>query len=251
MRCLPSLKVVREHERDAVATNEQGGGGLWAGVGAGALAALVGAGIWTAFVELTGWKVGLVAVGIGFLVGYAISLAGGSHRYLPAFGALLSLAGCLAGDLLIDAREVAKAFDADTMTVAGRMATSPDLLWAVFRAGFGILDLVFWAIAAHQGWRIVAAARAERVRPAPAVGATFPTAATVYQPAPAYPPAPGYAPGYQPPAGYQPPTAHFPPSTRGFPTAAPAAREWGVNAPDPVRPPARQWGVNPPLDPPR
>ncbi|MEE9230157.1 MAG: hypothetical protein V3U86_05575, partial [Acidobacteriota bacterium] len=49
---------------------------LVAGVLAGAAGAVAGAGLWAAVTVFTGFQIGWMAVGVGFLVGYLVRLAG-------------------------------------------------------------------------------------------------------------------------------------------------------------------------------
>ena len=67
----------------------------------GAAAAAVGAGVWYGLVVMTGMLVGYVAIGVGFLVGYAIKYGAGRGAFgLQILGAVLSLLAIAAGDYL-------------------------------------------------------------------------------------------------------------------------------------------------------
>jgi hypothetical protein len=68
---------------------------------AGLFAAIVGALLWMGVDVGLDMHLGLVAIAIGALVGFAIRLAGhGSNPIFGIMGALLTLAGCFAGDIL-------------------------------------------------------------------------------------------------------------------------------------------------------
>src|SRR5262245_66169208 len=68
---------------------------------AGLLAAAVGAGLWALITIFVGFQIGWMAVGVGFLVGWAVRVAGkGRHRAFGIMGALLALSGCAVGNLL-------------------------------------------------------------------------------------------------------------------------------------------------------
>jgi len=161
------------------------GGGLVRSTAAGAVAAVVGAILWMIFVQVTGYEFGLVAVGIGFLVGQAMAATAGTSKQLPAVGAALSLIGCLLGQALTDAHFVAQAVGVGTGRVLKEMVTHLDFGQQVFARGFSPIDLLFWAIAGYEGYKLTARAVARRsaARPAPAQGpvATYfpPAAATV------------------------------------------------------------------------
>ena len=71
------------------------------GILAGTVAAFLGALIWMAFALATGLHVGYVALGVGALVGLAVRFAGnGTSMIFGLIGAVLTLAGCLGGEIL-------------------------------------------------------------------------------------------------------------------------------------------------------
>jgi len=77
------------------------GENLVLGVLAGGLAAVIGAVIWMGITVATGWHVGYVALGVGALVGLAIRTAGNGTGFIfGAAGAVLTLLGCLGGEIL-------------------------------------------------------------------------------------------------------------------------------------------------------
>src|SRR5882672_10328355 len=64
---------------------------------AGLIAAAVGAGLWALVTILTGYQIGWMAVGVGFLVGWAVRAGGkGTHTVFGMMGAMLALGGCAA-----------------------------------------------------------------------------------------------------------------------------------------------------------
>lgn len=68
---------------------------------AGLIAAIIGAGIWMAVEVTLKLQVGYVAIAIGALVGLAIRTFGhGTHVIYGIIGAVLTLAGCLGGEIL-------------------------------------------------------------------------------------------------------------------------------------------------------
>jgi hypothetical protein len=78
------------------------------GIGAALLAALIGAIGWAVITVITDYRIGFVAVGIGYLVGAAIERYGGGDARLPVIGAVVALAGCVLGDLLAEAHIIAR-----------------------------------------------------------------------------------------------------------------------------------------------
>ncbi len=74
---------------------------LIGGTIAGFLASCVGAALWAVVTIATGMQIGWFAIGIGFLVGYALRTFGkGLEPVFGFIGGALSLLGCLVGNLL-------------------------------------------------------------------------------------------------------------------------------------------------------
>ncbi len=68
---------------------------------AGLAAAAASAGVWALITIVINYQVVWMAVGVGFLVGWGVRLAGkGTHRAFGIMGALLALSGCAVGNLL-------------------------------------------------------------------------------------------------------------------------------------------------------
>jgi len=124
-------------------------GSLGKGLAAALVAALVGAIAWAVITVTSNYRIGVVAVGIGFLVGLAIERFGGGDRRLPVAGALIALIGCLLGDLFADAHIIAKDLNISIFDVLQH----PHTLWKVYTHTFKAFDGVFYAIAAYEGFR--------------------------------------------------------------------------------------------------
>ena len=119
----------------------------------GAVAALIGAGLWALITVTTGYQIGFMAIGVGFLVGYAVRLLGkGSTPVFGALGALLSLAGCVAGNVLAIAGFIASDVEQPFFSVLSQieMAAIPSMLSETFSA----IDVVFYAIAVYEGYKL-------------------------------------------------------------------------------------------------
>jgi tetratricopeptide (TPR) repeat protein len=134
---------------------------------AGGVAAIVGAFIWDKFVYYTNIKFGLISVGIGFLVGLAVTTAAGTKRGvgLQVLGALLALWGMLLGDALLLA---------DHIRANASFATTNPLI--ILIGSFLILpeyfkespiSLIFIAIGTYQGWIMPAAGVQATTAPVP------------------------------------------------------------------------------------
>jgi len=74
---------------------------LFIGTLAGIVAATAGALIWMGITVVTGYHVGYVALGVGALVGLTVRLIGnGRGMIFGIVGAILTLVGCLGGEVL-------------------------------------------------------------------------------------------------------------------------------------------------------
>ena len=77
---------------------------------AGIVSALVGAVIWAVVTVATGYQIGWMAVGVGFLVGIAVMVAGqGEGGLFGTIGAVCALLGCVLGNLFTGIGMVANA----------------------------------------------------------------------------------------------------------------------------------------------
>ena len=121
-----------------------------------ALGGAVGVLVWWGFTAATGWSIGLIAIGIGWAVGWGtVRFSGGKRSQgLQVLSALVACASWVAASYLVNMtfinREFAKGGDAfrvpfppPSLEVAGK----------VLGAGFGIMDVVFLAIMVWEAWK--------------------------------------------------------------------------------------------------
>jgi len=119
---------------------------------AGLVAAAIGAGLWALVTIVTGFQIGWMAVGVGFLVGWAVRVAGkGTHRAFGIMGALLALGGCAVGNLLTIVVIAARHFEIPLVAVFSRL--TPDVVVQLMEATFSPMDLLFYGIAIYEGYR--------------------------------------------------------------------------------------------------
>ncbi|HVN39726.1 MAG TPA: hypothetical protein VMW19_16305 [Myxococcota bacterium] len=126
---------------------------LAGGALAGLAAALVGAAIWAGITLATHYQIGWMAVGIGFLVGFAIrSIGRGIDRVYGYVGAGLSLLGCAAGNLLTVCAAISQQHDMPILDVLSRL--TPYIVQQLMVASFSPMDVLFYAIAVYEGYRL-------------------------------------------------------------------------------------------------
>lgn len=120
------------------------------GIVGGIIGATLGAAIWGAIVALTGWQIGLFAVGVGFLTGLGVQYLGhGTTIAFGIIGAILALLGCILGDVFAVVIMVSK----QTGTGMTEIIMNVNGLIDLVKANFKPLDLVFYAIALYFGYR--------------------------------------------------------------------------------------------------
>ena len=122
------------------------------GTVAGLVASVAGAGIWAGVTILTEYQIGWIAIGIGFIVGYAVRVAGkGLDRTFGIVGGVLSLIGCALGNVATITYYVALNEGipfADILTQLD-LAIAFDMLTSTFE----IMDVLFYAIAVYFGYK--------------------------------------------------------------------------------------------------
>ncbi len=125
---------------------------LPAGAAAGFVAALIGAVVWAVVTYVTHYQIGWMAVGVGFLVGYAVRLAGkGIDKTFGLVGAGLAFIGCALGNLLAVCALVAKQENVPLLAILANL----DLVAAgqILLETFQFMDLLFYGIAIYEGYK--------------------------------------------------------------------------------------------------
>src|SRR5574341_966188 len=119
---------------------------------AGAGAALAGAMAWAAITAATNTQIGWMAVGVGFLVGYAVRAAGkGVEKGFGVLGAVLALLGCVLGNALTIYIFVANDAGAPFLDVVKTLPI--EKLLDIMKRNFNPIDVLFYAIAVYEGYR--------------------------------------------------------------------------------------------------
>jgi hypothetical protein len=121
----------------------------------GIAAASVGAVLWAAVTYLSGYKLGIMAIFLGFLVGKVIlKTGGGVDIQFRIMGAILALLSCLAGDTLATCITLAKYQGTSILAVFSQIRSAGLALF--FKTFFDGGDVVFYAIAVYEGFRFSA-----------------------------------------------------------------------------------------------
>jgi hypothetical protein len=125
---------------------------LVAGILVGTAAALVGAVIWAVITALTQYQIGWMAIGVGFLVAAGVRVAGkGIDKIFGIVSALLSLIGCVVGNLLTAIYVIAKMQGVPALDVLA--ALDLRLVVEIMVAMFNPMDILFYVLAMYVGYR--------------------------------------------------------------------------------------------------
>lgn len=122
----------------------------------GLVAAVLATAVWYGVVATTEYQIGLVAIAVGFLVGYGVVL--GSNRrgsvVLVPISVILTLLALVASEYLIVAHFVGQGFAAEGVTI--EVLQPPDFIISVVTDSLQAdpLTLAFWAIALFQAFAI-------------------------------------------------------------------------------------------------
>lgn len=118
----------------------------------GSIAAIIGATLWAIITIATGFQIGFMAVGVGFVVGYTVKYFGqGIDKIFGALGAVLALIGCLLGNFLTLLGMAADQEGFGYIEIL--QVVDYSLVPAVMIESFSPMDLVFYGIAIYEGYR--------------------------------------------------------------------------------------------------
>lgn len=123
-------------------------------------AGLVGALVWYFSVTLTDYKTGLVAIGVGWLVGFA-AVRGAGGRGSAALGVaslVVAVLAMLFGEYLIVNHFALKAFAAEDPSAALPSYIGMTPFFLIYKETIGVMDFVFYAIGAYEAWKLPAGA---------------------------------------------------------------------------------------------
>jgi drug/metabolite transporter (DMT)-like permease len=118
---------------------------------AGMVAAIIGGIAWAIVTLTTEYQIGFMAIGVGFLVGFAVRLGNGATKVFSYTGAVLALLGCVLGNFFTLVGFYAKTQNVDVLSALSSIDLSkvPEAMANVFQP----MDLVFYGIAVYEGYR--------------------------------------------------------------------------------------------------
>jgi len=119
---------------------------------AAAVAAVVGAAGWTIVTLLSNKQWVLLAIGIGYLVGYSVRLAGrGIDKPFGLIGAVFALLGVVAGKIGTMVVLLSQKMELPL----GKVLSMVDarVFWDFFKLTFSVFDIIFYALAIVLGYK--------------------------------------------------------------------------------------------------
>lgn len=127
---------------------------LLPGVLGGVVAAVIGAAIWAVVTVATKYQIGWMAIGVGFLVGFAVRTLGkGVSKSFGIVGAMCALFGCLLGNVLTACGFLANQESIPVFQVVLKALTRPALAVELIKITFSPMDLLFYGIAVYEGYK--------------------------------------------------------------------------------------------------
>ena len=128
---------------------------LPAAVLGGLVAAIVGAVAWAVVTVTAKFQIGFMAVGVGFLVAWAVRTLGkGRTQVFGLIGGGFAFLGCVLGNLLSACGFIAAERGQPVVSVALNVLGTPSIAMDVLQATFNGMDLLFYAIAVYEGYKL-------------------------------------------------------------------------------------------------
>ena len=125
---------------------------LGMGIVGGLAAAALGAIGWAAITALTGYQIGWMAIGVGFLVGITVrKLGGGVDKTFGVVGAGCALLGCLAGNLFTFYVLISNAPNMPLTEVVSLFDWNAIIDFMI--DSFNPMDVLFYGIAIYYGYK--------------------------------------------------------------------------------------------------
>lgn len=118
----------------------------------GALASIVGAVAWGLISVATGYQIGYMAIGVGFLVGMAMRQGKGVTMIFGIIGAALSLLSCVMGDFFSIIGLIAKEYDISFMETLTQIDFK-DVV-SLLTDNLASMTIVFYGVALYEGYKL-------------------------------------------------------------------------------------------------
>ena len=120
----------------------------------GLIASIVAALLWAIITYATKFQIGFMAIGVGFLVGYAVNYFGkGITTTFGIVGAAFSLFGCILGNILTTIIAASLQEGVPFSAILMAFLTNPAIVAEILKETFSPIDLLFYGIAVYEGYK--------------------------------------------------------------------------------------------------
>lgn len=118
----------------------------------GILACIVGAVAWCLISISTGYQIGYMAIGVGFLVGYAVRQGKGVTPVFGIIGAALALVSCVMGDFFSIIGLIGKEYEISYWEVLTGLEVKEMI--SMLTDNLASMTIVFYGIAVYEGYKL-------------------------------------------------------------------------------------------------
>ncbi len=142
-----------EMNHDAAIAQLRGQQNFALAVPAGIAAAIAGAVLWAVVVYVSGYALGLMAIAVGALVGYAVRVTGkGVDQKFGILGAVCAALGWALGTAFADVAMLAQLENLPFMTAFGQLGANGTV--SLFMTAADPMDILFLGIAVFEGYKL-------------------------------------------------------------------------------------------------
>ncbi len=125
---------------------------FWPALGVGIAAMLAGSLLWAVITSLTGLQIGVLSIGIGFLVGFSIRAVGKAvDRSYGVMGGALTLVGTIIGSMLAISVAIAGQGAEGVMSFWAKL--EPFMLARLLQMSVRFPDVLFYLVATYIGYK--------------------------------------------------------------------------------------------------
>lgn len=122
------------------------------GIIGGSIGGLIGAVLWAAITYFSGYQIGWLAVGVGFLVGFGVRKLGkGIDKEFGVVGGIIALISVVLGNFLASIGFLATAFEIGYIGML--FGFNYAMTFELLKETFSVIDLLFYGIAIYEGYR--------------------------------------------------------------------------------------------------
>ncbi|WP_300702524.1 hypothetical protein [Bacteroides sp.] len=125
---------------------------LLKGVSLGIVACIVGAAAWSLISISTGYQIGYMAIGVGFLVGFAMRQGKGVTPVFGIIGAALALLSCVLGDFFSMVGLIAKEYELSYWEILSGIEFED--ITSLMMENLASMTIVFYGIALYEGYKL-------------------------------------------------------------------------------------------------